>query len=135
MFLQADTQGGGLLRAALDERGVALAAGDIYELLQHLVEEETQPHAFALALFTDAVHAVVPIAAADQRQAVGAAGHAVLDGAHAVLVEAFLQRRALRQVVVGFFAGIQRAAFDVAHRLIEHAVVAADTHVAAGGQG
>ncbi len=56
--------------------------------LQHLAGEEAQPHAFAAAGLADPVHAVVPVAAADQRQAVHAARQAVLDRAHAMLVQA-----------------------------------------------
>ena len=61
---------------------------DLGELLQHGVQEEAQPDAFARALDADQVHAVVPVAGAHQRQAVRAELQAVLDGAHAVLVEA-----------------------------------------------
>ena len=42
-------------------------------------------------------------------EAVGAAGHAVLDGSHAVPIQRFVQRRTRRQVVVGLFARSQEA--------------------------
>jgi hypothetical protein len=40
------------------------------ELREHVEQEERQPHAFAAAVLADQVHAVVPVAAAHQRQAV-----------------------------------------------------------------
>ena len=52
------------------KRRVALAVGKGAELRQHLEQEESQPDAFALALRADVVHAVVPVAGPDQRQAV-----------------------------------------------------------------
>ncbi len=42
------------------------------ELRQHVVEEEGQPDAFALAVLADQIHAVIPVAATHQGQAVGA---------------------------------------------------------------
>ena len=68
------------------QRPVALPR-QLGKLRQHVVEEEGEPDAFAAAVFADQVHAVVPIAAAHQRQAVFAEFQAVLDGAHAMFVE------------------------------------------------
>ena len=61
------------------------------ELVQHDDEEPAEPHAFAAAAVADAVHAVVPVAGADERQPVRAVVHRAVDGADAVLEE----RRAL----------------------------------------
>ena len=91
----------GLGLAALGEGGVAAQRGQLGELRQHVVEEEAQPDAFALALLADQVHAVVPVAGAHQRQAVRAEAQAVSDGAHAVLVQAGRLVGAAGQVVVG----------------------------------
>ena len=44
--------------------------------MQHVIEEEAEPDAFALALRADQVHAVVPVAGAHQRQAVRAEAQA-----------------------------------------------------------
>ena len=66
-------------------RGAACASFD--ELAQHLAEEERHPDALALAVLADQVHAVVPVAAAHQRQAVRAQPQAVLDGQRRVLVQ------------------------------------------------
>ena len=69
------------------------APGDGFELHEHVVEEEGEPDALALAVLADEVHAVVPVAAAHERQAVLAEAQAVLDGADAVLVERGRTRR------------------------------------------
>src|SRR5690606_24741087 len=67
---------------------VALRLGDGGEVAQRTEQEPAEPHALTLALFADAVHAVVPVAAEDQRQAGRAAA---LDGeverAGAMLIE------------------------------------------------
>ena len=73
--------------AQFGKRGVAAQAGHGREILQHLVQEEGQPHAFTLAVLADLVHAIVPVAGTDQRQAPFAEAQAVLDGAHAMLVQ------------------------------------------------
>jgi hypothetical protein len=49
------------------------------------VQEEAQPRAFAAPGLADAVHAVVPVAASEQRQSVRAARRAPFDGPYAVL--------------------------------------------------
>ena len=77
-----------MLLPGLGALGVALRLGDRREVAERLQQEPAEPDALALALLADAVHAVVPVAAEDQRQAVGAGA---LDGeverARAVLVE------------------------------------------------
>src|ERR1700694_1454150 len=52
-----------------------------------------QPDAFAAALFTDAVHAIVPVAGTDQRQAVRAQREADIERTRAVLVQTGLTAR------------------------------------------
>ena len=59
--------------------------------------EPGQPDAFALPVFADAVHPVIPVACADERQAVRPAVEADVDGARAVLEQrAPLDRRGRR---------------------------------------
>ena len=53
--------------AAFDERQVTSPAGHLGELRQHVIEEKAQPDAFALALDPHPIHAVVPVAGANQR--------------------------------------------------------------------
>ena len=76
-----------LREAAFGKGDVLPRARQLGELREHIVKEKGQPDTFAAALFADQVHAVVPIAAADQRQAVFAEVQAVLDRAHAMFVE------------------------------------------------
>ena len=51
------------------------------------MEEEAQPGALAAAFAADPIHAVVPVAAADERQAMSSGGRGTVDGAETVLVE------------------------------------------------
>ena len=44
------------------------ALRDGRERMQRGVQEPAEPHALAAAMFADAIHAVVPVAGADQRQ-------------------------------------------------------------------
>ena len=47
-----------------------MTAGQLSEARQYLVQEKSQPNAFSLAVFPYQVHAVIPIAGADQGKAV-----------------------------------------------------------------
>src|SRR6185369_10031892 len=58
-----------------------------HEVAEDGVKEEAQPGAFASPFGPDAVHAVVPVAAADERQTVGAGGDPLVDGAHTMFEE------------------------------------------------
>src|SRR5437870_2066765 len=62
--------------------GVAPFIADRRILLQHDDEEPTEPHAFPTPQVADAVHAVVPIAGADERQPVRAVLQRAIDGAN-----------------------------------------------------
>src|SRR5436190_1545203 len=70
------------------------------EALEHLGEEEAEPDALAAAAVADQVHAVVPVAAAHQRQAVDAEAQAMLEGATRMLVQVRRLGRMPGQVVV-----------------------------------
>src|SRR6476659_1649905 len=68
-------------------RGVAIAArrggimtviAQLPEVIQDLEEEEAEPRAFAAPFVADAIHAVVPVADADQWQAMRAVGDAAI---------------------------------------------------------
>ena len=69
-------------------RRVAARIGQICEGVKRGVQHPAKPDAFALAACADTVHAVVPVAAADQRQAVAADRQAGVQGPGAMLVEA-----------------------------------------------
>ena len=98
--LDVALQDASLFDAACTECAIALQVGDLRKARQHIEQEECQPHAFAAAFLADLVHTVVPVAGADQRQAVHAEAQAALDGAHAMLVQRADLVRAGRQVVI-----------------------------------
>ena len=92
---------------AIGQRRVAALPRQFGELREHVKQEERQPHALASAVLADEIHAVVPVAAAHQRQAVLAEAQAMVDRANAVLVERADVVGDLRQVVVRFFVVAQ----------------------------
>ena len=75
-----------LLLAELDESRVAMQLCNGFELHEHVMEEKTEPDAFAFTLRADFVHAVVPVAGAHQRQAVFAKAQAPFYRSHTMLV-------------------------------------------------
>ena len=66
---------------ALRQVAASRAVAERRELVQHDDEEPAEPHALAAALVADAIHAVVPVARADERQAVRAVLQRAIDGA------------------------------------------------------
>ncbi len=130
MLLEVAAQRGALRLAPLRERAVAARARDLGESLEHGAQEEAQPDALAAALDADAVHAVVPVARAHQRQAVRAESQPVLDRAHAMLVQARGLRGPAGQVVVRVVLRAHRPALEERGRLVEHRAVAGRLHVA-----
>src|SRR5687768_18583037 len=88
MRLDAAPQAYRLMQALVGESGIAVPARDAGEAIEHVVAKESQPDAFALAFRAHLVHAIVPVARADQRQPMLANAGAALDGTHAVLVQA-----------------------------------------------
>ena len=101
----------------------AAQVGDPRELPQVREEKPAQPDAFAPALVTDAVHAVVPIAGSDQGEAVAAHVEAPVQGPPAV----FVQRRSLfrlRGLEVGLLlALLQGRPFEPRHLFVEHRLI------------
>ena len=120
--------------AARGEARIAMGSRQAGELREHVVEEKAQPDALAAAFVADPVHAVVPIPAAHQRQAVRAEPQPVLDCAHAVVVEGGGGLGAIRQLVVRLLLRLDRAALQEADRLVEHARVGEAPDVTAGGE-
>ena len=135
MQLEVAAQPLGGVQAMAGEHLVAAAARHRAETGQHVEQEEAEPDALALPTFADAVHAVVPVAGGDQRQAARAEQvQAALQRAHAMLIQALVQHRACRQIVIRLLIGVDRAAFDIRHRLVEHTGIAGGVDVAAQGQ-
>ena len=105
----AASQQGSLSGTGLRQGHVTPTVRQPGEQLQVFVEEKGQPDAFALAALADAVHAVVPVAAAHKRQAVRAETQAVSDGPRAVVIEAGRFRGSLRLVVIRLLVRIEEA--------------------------
>ena len=76
-----------LVPVDLREIASPAALADRGEVVQHGHEKPAEPHAFAAAGVSDAIHPVVPVSRADERQSVRAVFHRVRDGAHRVLEE------------------------------------------------
>src|SRR5439155_11092819 len=82
------------------------------ERAKRRVQEPAEPDALAFALLADPVHTVVPVARADQRQAVFADAEAPIEPAPAVLEEGRGLVRGHRLEVRIVFPGPQRLAFE-----------------------
>ena len=117
------------------EGGVAAAVGQRGEVGEDTEEEEAEPDAFAAAFVANAVHAVVPVAAAHEGQAVGAGGERAADGADAMLVERGGIAGDAGLVVEGFLAISEQAGFEEGDGFGEHAGIAGGGDVAGGGVG
>ena len=131
MPLDIAAQLGRLSFTTLGKRHVAMGARNLSEAHEHFIQEKSQPHAFALAVFAHQVHAVVPVTGADERQAVLAEFEAVHDGSDTVFVKARRLFRAPGQIVVGVFIRAYRAALDEVDGLIQHAGVPCVQNIAA----
>ena len=127
-LLQCRAQRRGAIAPARRAR-IAACGGHRRQRVDGGQHEPAQPAAFATALRADRVHAVVPVAGADQRQAVRAAGEAGVDRQRAVLVQ--------RRLPVGHFGleeGIggavgDRLALQERQLFVQHRAVAADLDV------
>ncbi|EXI71310.1 MAG: hypothetical protein AW07_03753 [Candidatus Accumulibacter sp. SK-11] len=134
MLLDVATQPAPFSAAEFSENRIAMRSRHRGELPEHFAQEEAQPDAFSLSLHADQIHAIVPVAAPHQRQAMLAELQAAPDGAHAVFVETRRAGRAAGQIVVGVVFRVDRTAFKKVHRFIEHAGIAAARDVAAHRQ-
>ena len=102
---------------------VVVPARQFGKLGQHVVKEESQPDAFAAALFADQIHPVIPVAAAHQRQAMCAEFQSAFDGANAMFVQRGRLFGAIRQIIVRFLLRLEGPAFEKGNLLVEHAGV------------
>ena len=122
----------GLDGVFFNDRRVATLAGKAHELRQHIVEEKGEPDAFASAVLTDEVHAVIPVAAAHQGQAVAAETQPVVDRAQAMFVEGANVVGNVREIVIRLLIRTQRSRTQERHALVEHAGVADRRDIPAG---
>src|SRR6185437_11112448 len=97
------------------------------------VEKPAQPDALAATICADAIHPVVPVAGADQRQAVTADGEASVEAAGAMLEQ--------RSAMVGYgrleealmLAFLQFPPFQEKHRLLENCRISGDGDIVSDG--
>ena len=88
------------------------------------MQEEAEPGALAAPCRADAVHAVVPVAGADERQAVRAGGDALVDRPDAVLEERAVLGGHARLAVGLVRVGREQRRLEERHALVEDAGVA-----------
>ena len=112
-----------MIRAPLAERD---------EVAEDGVEEEAQPHALAAPFPSDAVHAVVPVAGAHERQPVRAPRERAVERATAVRVDVGRLPGRRRQEVGLILAGFERPRFNEGGRLVEDAPIAGGANVEGG---
>ena len=98
---------------------------------QHVVEEEPHPDAGSASLSAETVDAVIPVAGAEQRQAVGAdMPQCVIDRATAMFVDVAALERWPRNDDPGILAVGRTRPFEISDLFIEHALVAGRRDVA-----
>src|SRR6185437_9286832 len=92
-------------------------------------EKPREPDAFAFPLDTDAVHPVVPITGANERQPMVADGAGAVDRSRTMLVQGPRLRAHRRQIVDLLFVIVERAHLEVWRARVQHAAVAGDANV------
>jgi hypothetical protein len=132
---RASARGFGGGGAFVGEGVVAACGGEGGEVEEDAPEEEGEPDAFAFSFVADAVHAVVPVAGADEGEVVGAGGSGAADGADAVVVEGGGFVGGAGEVVDGFFVGGEGAGVEEGGGFVEDAGVAGGGDVAGGDVG
>src|SRR5262249_6355687 len=100
------------------------------ELSELIIKKERKPDTFAAAFLPDFIHAIVPIAGADQRQTVFAEFQAVLDRANAMLVQRCCLLRTAWHIIIRFFLRHDRPRCEERNFFIEHASIGGSRHVA-----
>ena len=112
-------------RQAAARVGLAARLCQRREGRERRVQEPAEPDALALALRSDAVHAVVPVARADQGEPVDADGEAAVERARAVFEErrgVFADHRLEERIVLAL---AQRRSFQERNCFVENADVGA----------
>ena len=109
-------------------------SGDLLEPHEHFIKEESQPDAFALAVFAHKIHAVVPVAGADERQAMLPKSQAPENGPDAMLIQAGRFFRPAGQIIIRVLFRAYRTSFNEMDRLIQYAGIACAQNIAACSQ-
>ena len=121
-----------LARASCSPRASAIGAKAMSAACRNQPSQTLSP----LPAFADAIHAVVPVAGAHQRQAVRAEREAVVERARAMLEQRrrFVgDRRAGSKLSCSL--GLQRLAVEERHLFVEHGRVARGVDIVRGGVG
>src|SRR5207249_4030908 len=108
MLLDVLLQLAGLSETTFGQGRVVVSTGQVRKPPEHVVEEESQPDTFAASLLPHHIHAVIPVAATDQGEAVGAETQSTFDGAHTMVVECGRFFGAIGQIVVGLLLRLDR---------------------------
>ena len=124
-----------MLEPRREARPVAASFRQRRERLECRVQEPAEPDALPLAVLADPVHAVVPVAGADQRQAVRADGETPVEPTRAVLEQRRTLFREHRLEVGVVLAGAERLAFEERHGLVQHRAVAGRLYIVCDGVG
>src|SRR5208283_3223370 len=132
--LDVSSQLGRFALAAFSEGQIAAPPRRFSEALEHFMREESQPHTFAPALRTHAIHTVVPVAGADERKAVATEAEPVQNGAGAMRVQGVGFRGAPGQVVVRVLLRVDRTSVEERDHLVQHAGVSGAEGIATGGK-
>jgi hypothetical protein len=106
---QLDPQLLGLDSELLCHRVVTAEVCKFDELPHGIEQKEPEPNAFPFAPLADQIHAVVPIAASDQGQAMFAKSQTASDRSNAVFIEGRAILRDCGKVIMGFFIVSERS--------------------------
>ena len=120
------------VRRRTDRRAASASSANCIE---HVVQEKAQPDAFAPALLAHQVHAVVPVAGADERQAVLAESQALRMARTQCSYRLAVSSDAVGKIVIGILVGFDRAAFEEVDRSSSTPVSPVLENVAARRQG
>src|SRR5215213_2213556 len=116
-------QSEGVLDTFVSKGLIAPSAGDNRESFQDIVEKESQPDAFSLTMLSDQIHAIIPVAAADEGQPVLAEAQAIANGPDTMLVKggSFVGNNG--SIIVGLFICPQWTTLEERYSFIQHPCV------------
>src|ERR1700722_17369750 len=114
---------------------LAACRGQRRERCQRRLQEPAESDALAFALLADAVHPVVPVAGAEQRQAVLSDLQSMIDSSGTMLEKRLGLCRDLSHEECVMLLGVQRTAFEKRDLLVEYCRIAGCFDVLDGAVG